>query len=217
MGGRIRDGASRAFSRPVRSAIVSPVSRPAKRAPARFAVALAVAVVGLGAVSFALAGRGSAAGYQPVFNDGGGGDAAASLYCSPGLIMLGLPDISAIPPTDSIYAPSQWVAWNVTIFYSADLVTWTEQTGAIPYWYFGQVNNRLSISDSVLWYSQQPTGLTTNMPFWTVRFVGYYAARMQIVWYLGDGTIATLAAQPPTYTLGVDGDWASRAPYCSMY
>jgi hypothetical protein len=159
----------------------------------------------------------SAVAYQPIFSDGGGADAAASIYCSPGKIQLGPPTIWAIPPGDAISARTQWVAWNVTIWYSTDAQKWT-QTNAVPYWYFGKVNDRwYAITYNGNWYSTQFQTWGYQEPDWTASLKGYYAATMQIVWYLEDGTVASLTAQPTAYTLGAGGLWSDRAPYCTMY
>ena len=181
--------------------------------PRRLTLLVVLGVVLLGPVS---AQPGLAAGYQPVFADGGGGDAAASIYCTPGLIRLGQPVISAIPPGDAISSQRQWVAWNVTIWYSQDGASWSP-SGATPYWYFGLVNDRYAIADNALWFSSEQGGWSTNLPSWNAFWVGYYLAQMQLVWYFPDGTVSTLTPQLPAYTLGADGDWAARAPSCAMY
>jgi hypothetical protein len=160
----------------------------------------------------------AALAYQPVFADGGSADAAASIYCSPGVINIGDPVIWAIPPGDGISSRTQWVAWSVTIWYSSDLQTWTK-TNAVPYWYFGQVNDRFySITYNAYWYStQNNTWAFNNKPNWTASVKGYYAATMQIFWYLPDGTVAGLTGQPAAYTVGAYGQWSDRSPYCTMY
>jgi hypothetical protein len=159
----------------------------------------------------------AAEGYQPVFADGGGADAAASIYCSPGWIALGPPTIWAIPPGDAISSRTQWVAWNVTLWYSSDLGTWSP-SGAVPYWYFGKVTDRwYALTYNAEWYSTQTSSWGfNNEPTWVPAFKGYYAATMQIVWYLEDGTVAMLTGQPAAYTLAAGGDWQDRAPYCAM-
>jgi hypothetical protein len=173
-------------------------------------VATLVAVLALGTPP----GAGAQA-YQPVFADGGGADAAASIYCSPGLIALGPPIIWAIPPGDAISSRTQWVAWNVTLWYSSDLQTWTP-SGAVPYWYFGKVDDRwYSLVYNGQWYSTQNSSWGfKNDPTWVPAFKGYYAATMQIVWYLDDGGVAMLTGQPAAYTLAAGGDWQDRSPYC---
>jgi hypothetical protein len=173
---------------------------------------LALAVIAVGQATPA------AAAYQPVFADGGGADAAASIYCSPGLIRLGDPVIWAIPPGDAISARTHWVAWSVSIWYSTDLQTWAP-SGATPYWYLGKVNDRYySITYNAQWYSTQfQAWATQSNPYWTASLKGYYAATMQIVWYLEDGSVATLTGQPAAYTLGAGGLWSDRSPYCTMY
>lgn len=169
-------------------------------------------------IALPVARSAAAAGYQPVFADGGGADAAASIYCSPGLIRLGDPVIWAIPPGDAISSRRQWVAWNVTIWYSNDLQTWA-RTGATPYWYLGQVNDSyLGIAYNAQWYSTQfQAWAVQSNPYWTTGAKGYYAAMMQIVWYLEDGSVAILTGQPAAYTVGAGGQWSDRSPYCTMF
>ena len=174
------------------------------------------------AAGLLLPGPASAQAYQPTYDDGGGGDAAASIYCSPGLIQLGPPTIWAIPPGDAISSRTQEVGWAVTIWYSSDLVTWTK-TNAVPYWYFGWVNDRwYALTFNGYWYSTDPIYKANpagfgNEPYWTVNYKGYYAATMQIVWWFGDGTVASIDPQITAYTLGAGGLWSDRAPYCTQY
>jgi hypothetical protein len=100
-------------------------------------------------------------------------------------------------------------------------VTWTKQN-AIPYWYFGKVNDRYySITYNAYWYSTDPQYEENpwgygNEPFWTVSAPGYYAAMMQIIWWYDDGTVATVTGQPAAYSLIAGGQWSDRAAYCPM-
>src|SRR3954452_1594150 len=161
----------------------------------------------------------AALAYQPVFSDGGGADAAASIYCTPGLIRLGDPTIWAIPPGDAISGRTQLVAWNVQLWYSSDTKNWGQVTAAPAYWYAGYVNDRYyAIVYNGNWYSSQDNTWGFNhSPSWNAFLKGYYAAIMQIVWYNPDGTVSILTAQPTAYTLGAGGLWSDRSPYCTMY
>lgn len=183
----------------------------------RAGLLVALFVLGVAFATLPLGRPTAASGYQPQFADGGGGDAAASIFCSPGMIQLGDPVIWAIPPGDAISARRQWVAWNVQTWYSTDLQTWTPG-GATPYWYFGQVNDSyLGISYNASWYSTESRSWGfKNNPVWTARLKGYYAATMQIIWYLEDGSVAALTGQPTAYTAEAGGNWSDRAPYCTM-
>src|SRR4029078_8729116 len=142
-----------------------------------------------------------------------------SIYCSPGMIRLGDPFIWAIPPGDAISGRTQPVAWNVQLYYSSDAQNWGVVTNAIPYWYMVYVNDRYcSITYNANWYStQNQTWGFNQTPVWNAFLKGYYAAKMQIVWYNPDGTVSMLTAQPAAYTLGAGGLWSDRAPYCTMY
>lgn len=181
-------------------------------------LAVLVAILVAGAIALPRPRHAAAASYQPVFADGGGADAAAAIYCSPGLIRLGDPVIWAIPPGDAISSRRQWVAWSVSTWYSSDLKTWVPG-GAAPYWYYGQVNDQyLGLYYNSSWYNSltQSWGVQNN-PVWTASLKGYYAATIQIIWYLEDGSVAILTGQPAAYTVGAGGEWSGRSPYCTMF
>ena len=143
-------------------------------------------------------------------------DSYAALYCSPGLMFVANVRIETIPMAQYHTNYTQLVGWAISIFYSADLTTWTLQPDASPTWHVGWVNDGLGIVFNANWYNFGTNAWEFDVPpKWEMHAKGYYAAMMQVIWS-GDSNIPTTTETDPLEAFSLAGGVADGpVPYCT--
>jgi hypothetical protein len=161
---------------------------------------------------------GSAAGRVLAVPSGSIGTWAASGSCGNGQMTIYPPEISSSPasvPGTIGGQHHQWVAWAVTVYYSSDLVTWT-QTVAVPYWHVGQVGDDTAPTRNELWFDTMTQTWTYDMPVWNLNTTGYYAGIIQVYWYAdAQAAAGTDSGQVPIYNQANIADLGPY-PYCTV-